>query len=79
MSSTRGKSGGYTKKGSPNKSMIGSGVGSGLSESSSIHYADSFDMNPESGRQQRVKEQSAVSGIRHTASMPSGSLGKNPG
>ena len=79
MSSKRGSSGGYTKKGSPNKSMIGTGVTTGLSSSSSIHYADENKQHPEVGRQQRQSAQSAISGIRHTYSGPSGSLGKNPG
>ena len=75
----RGKSGGFTKKGSPDKSMISAGVGSGLSSVSSIHYADSYNQNPEVGRQQRTTPQSAISSLRHVEHGPSGSLGKNPG
>ncbi len=75
----RGKSGGHTKKGDPDKGMIGAGVRTGLSESSSIHYADEYGQHPEAQRQQRNNAQSAIAGIRHKHSGPSGSVGKNPG
>lgn len=75
----RGKSGGSTKTGKPDKSMIKAGTMTGLSHAESIHYADENNQHPEAGRQQRNQAQSAISGIRHAYSGPSGSLGKNPG
>jgi hypothetical protein len=76
---TRGSSGGHTKKGSPDRSMIKAGTSTGLAHVDSIHYADEHSQHPEAGRQQRNQAQSAISGLRHKQSGPSGSLGKNPG
>ncbi len=76
---SRGKSGGHTKQGSPDHSMIGAGTMSGLAHADSIHYADEDPQHPEAQRQMRNQAQGAIAGIRYAHSGPSGSVGKNPG
>ena len=78
-SAKKGKSGGYTKTGDADKSMISAGTMTGLAHVDSIHYADQHPQHPEGERQQRNQAQGSIAGIRYKHSGPSGALGKNPG